>query len=53
MARMFVDCRDHPSEMNCMVAIFRGYQERTFRGSRSARGDASKTSEAVWACGIN
>jgi predicted small metal-binding protein len=21
MARMFVDCRDYPSEMNCTVAI--------------------------------
>jgi len=22
MARMFVDCRDYPSEMNCTIAIF-------------------------------
>lgn len=22
MARMFVDCRDYPSEINCTVAIF-------------------------------
>ena len=22
MARVFVDCRDYPSEMNCTIAIF-------------------------------
>jgi predicted small metal-binding protein len=27
MARVFVDCRDYPSEMNCTVAIFADTRE--------------------------
>jgi hypothetical protein len=34
MARMFVDCLDYPSEMNCTVAISAD-TKTNFRGSRS------------------
>ena len=44
MARMFVDCRDYPSEMNCTVAISADTKNELFRSSRSARGSRAWSS---------